>query len=103
MAMTEARTAADQYAARVDAVLAQRTRLRGPQPPGDLFAGGNYPGRLRSPVQSALLHFGRREKRVPLKDTPDGLKDIFGMLTSGGKIPGNATELLGPLQRAKPA
>ena len=39
MAMTEARTAADQYAARVDAVLAQRTRLRGPQPPGDLFAG----------------------------------------------------------------
>jgi SAM-dependent methyltransferase len=39
MAMTEASTAADQYAARVDAVLAQRTRLRGPQPPGDLFAG----------------------------------------------------------------
>ena len=39
MAITEARTAADQYAARVDAVLAQRTRLRGPQPPGDLFAG----------------------------------------------------------------
>src|SRR6516225_2150647 len=31
--------AADRYAARVDAVLAQRTRLRGPQPPGDLFAG----------------------------------------------------------------
>ena len=39
MAITEARTAADRYAARVDAVLAQRTRLRGPQPPGDLFAG----------------------------------------------------------------
>jgi len=39
MVMTEARTAAEQYAARVDAVLAQRTRLRGPQPPGDLFAG----------------------------------------------------------------
>ena len=39
MAMADARTAADQYAARVDAVLAQRTRLRGPQPPGDLFAG----------------------------------------------------------------
>jgi hypothetical protein len=39
MAITETRTAADQYAARVDAVLAQRTRLRGPQPPGDLFAG----------------------------------------------------------------
>src|SRR5215831_10415975 len=32
-------SAADRYAARVDAVLAQRTRLRGPQPPGDLFAG----------------------------------------------------------------
>ena len=30
-------TAAETYAARVDAVLAQRTRLRGPQPPGDLF------------------------------------------------------------------
>jgi hypothetical protein len=39
MAMPETRIAADQYAARVDAVLAQRTRLRGPQPPGDLFAG----------------------------------------------------------------
>ena len=32
-------SAATRYAARVDAVLAQRTRLRGPQPPGDLFAG----------------------------------------------------------------
>src|SRR3954467_730815 len=32
-------TAAETYAARVDAVLAQRTRLRGPQPPGDLFGG----------------------------------------------------------------
>jgi SAM-dependent methyltransferase len=32
-------SAADTYASRVDAVLAQRTRLRGPQPPGDLFAG----------------------------------------------------------------
>lgn len=31
--------AADQYAARVNAVLTQRTRLRGRQPPGDLFAG----------------------------------------------------------------
>jgi SAM-dependent methyltransferase len=30
--------AAATYAARVDAVVAQRTRLRGPQPPGDLFA-----------------------------------------------------------------
>lgn len=32
-------TAAETYAARVDAVLAQRTRLRGPQPREDLFAG----------------------------------------------------------------
>jgi hypothetical protein len=31
--------AAGLYAGRVDAVLAQRTRFRGPQPPGDLFAG----------------------------------------------------------------
>lgn len=37
--MTQESTAAAQYAARVDAVLAQRMRLRGPQPPGDLFAG----------------------------------------------------------------
>jgi hypothetical protein len=32
-------SAADTYAACVDAVIAQRTRLRGPQPAGDLFAG----------------------------------------------------------------
>ena len=32
-------TAVEAYAARVDAVLAQRTRLRGPQPDGDLFGG----------------------------------------------------------------
>jgi SAM-dependent methyltransferase len=32
-------SAADRYAARVDAVLAQRTRLRGPQPAGDKRAG----------------------------------------------------------------
>jgi SAM-dependent methyltransferase len=32
-------TAAETYAARVDAVLAQRTRLRGPQPPGDPLGG----------------------------------------------------------------
>jgi hypothetical protein len=37
--MTDTGGAADRYTARVDAVLAQRTRLRGPQPPGDLFAG----------------------------------------------------------------
>ena len=38
MMTTDGDGAADRYAARVDAVLAQRTRLRGPQPPGDLFA-----------------------------------------------------------------
>jgi len=45
MTVTNAGGAADRYAARVDAVLAQRTRLRGPQPPGDLFAGlpGDHP------------------------------------------------------------
>ena len=32
-------SAAETYAAHVDAVLAQRTRLRGPQPSDDLFAG----------------------------------------------------------------
>lgn len=32
-------SAVETYAARVDAVLAQRTRLRGPAPPGDLFGG----------------------------------------------------------------
>jgi len=38
-------SAVDTYAARVDAVIAQRTRLRGPQPPGDLFDGlpANHP------------------------------------------------------------
>ena len=39
MMTTKGEAAGDRYAARVDAVLAQRTRLRGPQPPGDLFAG----------------------------------------------------------------
>ena len=36
---TDDASAADRYAARVDAVLAQRTRLRGPPPPGDQRAG----------------------------------------------------------------
>jgi Methyltransferase domain len=36
---THGEGAADRYAARVDSVLAQRTRLRGPQPPGDKRAG----------------------------------------------------------------
>lgn len=38
-------SAAETYAARVDAVVTQRTRLRGPQPAGDLFGGlkSNHP------------------------------------------------------------
>jgi hypothetical protein len=39
MMTTNGESAANRYAARVDAVLAQRTRLRGPQPPGDKRAG----------------------------------------------------------------
>src|SRR5215469_5703604 len=39
MMTTNGQSAADRYAARVDAVLAQRTRLRGPPPPGDQRAG----------------------------------------------------------------
>jgi hypothetical protein len=39
MANMQTTSAAEHYAMRVDAVLAQRTRLRGAQPPGDLFAG----------------------------------------------------------------
>jgi SAM-dependent methyltransferase len=39
MMTTDGGSAADHYAARVDAVLAQRTRLRGPPPPGDKRAG----------------------------------------------------------------
>src|SRR5215471_8150261 len=35
MTTTDNESAADRYAARVDAVLAQRKRLRGTQPPGD--------------------------------------------------------------------
>src|SRR5205814_382967 len=34
----QAMSAAETYAARVDAVIAQRTRLRGPQPAVDLFS-----------------------------------------------------------------
>jgi SAM-dependent methyltransferase len=37
--MPEPGSAAQRYAARVDAVIAQRTRVRGPQPEGDLFDG----------------------------------------------------------------
>jgi hypothetical protein len=39
MTTTDDDTAADRYAARVDAVLVQRTRLRGPPPRGDQRAG----------------------------------------------------------------
>jgi hypothetical protein len=39
MTKTQAMSAVEFYAHRVDTVLAQRTRLRGLQPPGDLFGG----------------------------------------------------------------
>ena len=47
MPMSDTGAAADRYAARVDAVLAQRTRLRGPPPTEDQFAG--------TPADGALL------------------------------------------------
>jgi hypothetical protein len=55
MTIADTRSAAGHYAARVDAVLAQRTRLRGSQPPGDLFAG--------LPADSPLL---KADPRRPL-------------------------------------
>jgi hypothetical protein len=44
-------SAAERYAARVDAVMEQRTRFRGPEPPGDLFDGiaPNHPLLSASP------------------------------------------------------
>ena len=50
-------SAAETYAARVDAVLAQRTRLRGPQPTGDQF--GNLP------PTSPLLRVDARQSSAP--------------------------------------
>lgn len=50
-------SAADTYAACVDAVMAQRTRLRGPQPAGDLFAG--------LPPNSPLLNIDARRVLEP--------------------------------------
>ena len=52
-------SAAEAYASRVDAVIAQRTRLRGPQPPGDLVAGlpANHPllaSDARRPLEPSL-------------------------------------------------
>ena len=50
-------SAAERYAARVDALLAQRTRLRGEQPPGDLFAG--------LPVHHSILRSDARRTPEP--------------------------------------
>jgi hypothetical protein len=55
MPMLDTGAAADRYAARVDAVLAQRTRLRGPQPTEDQFAG--------APADNPLL---KSDPRRPL-------------------------------------
>jgi hypothetical protein len=57
MKLAAAQSAVERYAARVDAVIEQRTRLRGPQPPGDLF------GRL--PEGHLLL---QADARAPLDE-----------------------------------
>ena len=65
MARTETASAVGRYRERVDAVVAQRTRLRGPQPPGDLFAGlpaghpvlNVEPHRALSPNQERIAAF----------------------------------------------
>ena len=51
-------TAAERYAARVAAVLAQRTRLRGEQPPGDLFGDlpPNHPLLQADPQRPMYMH-----------------------------------------------
>src|SRR5215470_9038272 len=68
---TDGDNAADRYAAWVDAVLAQRTRLRGPQPPGDLFAG--------LPSDHPLM---QADPRRPLDPTPRSLHRISHRMMS---------------------
>ena len=38
------------------------------------------------------MRFWGRDKRVAIKGVPDGLKDVFAILTGGGDITANATE-----------
>ncbi|MDH3348245.1 MAG: class I SAM-dependent methyltransferase [Desulfobulbaceae bacterium] len=68
MSVTESRTAVEHYAARVDAVLAQRTRLRGMHPGGDLFGG--------LPVDHPIL------KSDPLRPLDPNLEVIASQIKS---------------------
>ena len=70
-------SAADTYADRVDAVLAQRARLRGPQPPGDLFAG-------LPPEHPLLTADPRREIEPNLKIIADYVKPDDVIVDVGG-------------------
>jgi len=49
------------------------------------------------------VSFWGRDKRVAIKGVPDGLKDVFAILTGGGDITANATEALGACKRTKSA
>ena len=70
-------SAVDAYAARVDAVIAQRTRLRGPAPPGDHFDGlppehpllSSDPRRALDPTMEAIASY---------VETDDVIVDVGG-------------------------
>ena len=70
-------SATEAYAARVDAVLAQRTRLRGPQPPGDLF--GDLP-----PESPLLTADPRRQIEPNLEVIADYLRPDDVLVDVGG-------------------
>ena len=57
-------SAADRYAARVDAVLAQRDRLRGIAPPGDAFADLPPDHPQRAKTAHRLGHFSNSCGRI---------------------------------------
>jgi len=61
-------SAADTYAARVDAVLAQRTRLRGPQPPGDSSPACRLTTQCSRAIRGGSLSRPRDHGRVPPPD-----------------------------------
>jgi hypothetical protein len=50
-----------------------------------------------------LVSFWGRDKRVAIKDVPEGLKDVFAILTGGGDVSANATEALGACKRTESA
>ena len=50
-----------------------------------------------------LVSFWGRDKRFAIKGVPDGLKDVFAILTGGGNISANATEALGTCKRPESA